>query len=143
MIVAGMKSIAALPNGMLTGKVKVLGFDPATGILSWEGDPDSIGTNHLATIMGGFEITTEMLEMIDIPEFKDAWLDHARKFHTMNSFRVARLRGYASWMDHNPEEGQAAWDSILRGIDRPVYPNTNGAATWNLDAIYLLEVLPL
>ena len=143
MIIAGMNSIAALPNGMLTGKVKVLGFDPATGILSWEGDPDSIGTNHLATIMGGFEVMTEMMEMISVPAFEAAWLEHARKFHTMNGFRVSRLRGFAAWKDHNVEEGQAAWNELLRGIDRPIYPNTNNAATWNLDAIYLLEILPL
>ena len=143
MIVSGMKSIAALPNGMLTGKVKVLGFDPATGVLSWEGDPDSIGTNHLATIMGGFEITMEMFEMVDVPEFKQAWLEHARKYHTMASFRVSRLNGYAAWKDHDVEFARQTWDELLRGIDRPVHPNTNGAATWSLDAIYLLEVLPL
>ena len=143
MIISGMKSIAALPNGMLTGKVKVLGFDPATGVLSWEGDPASVGTNHLAVIMGGFEIMMEMMEMIDVPEFNEAWLDHARKYHTMDNFRVSRLNGYAAWKDHDVEFANQTWEQLLRGIERPVHPNTNGAATWSLDAIYLLEVLPL
>lgn len=143
MILAGMKSIAALPHGMLTGKVKVLGFDPATGVLSWEGDPESVGTNHLATIMGGFEITMEMLEMFDVPEYNKAWLEHARLFHTMDHFRVTRLRAYAAYKDHDPKEASDAWNELLRGIERPVYPNTNNAATWSLDAIYSLEVIPL
>lgn len=143
MIISGMKSIAALPNGLLTGKVKVLGFDPATGVLSWEGDPASVGTNHLAVIMGGFEIMMEMMEMVDVPAFNEAWLDHARKYHTMDGFRVSRLNGYAAWKDHDVEFANQTWDQLLRGIERPVHPNTNGAATWSLDAIYLLEVLPL
>ena len=37
-IIAGMKSISALPHGIFTGP-GVLGFDPATGVLSYEGDP--------------------------------------------------------------------------------------------------------
>lgn len=143
MIIAGMKSIAALPNGLLTGKVKVLGFDPATGVLSWEGDPASIGTNHLMTIMGGFEIMTEMQDMINVPEFNAAWLDHARRYHTMAGFRVGRLNAYAAWKDHDADFARKTWEELLRGIDRPYHPNTNGAATWSLDVIYGLEVLPL
>ena len=27
--------------------------------------------------MGGFEVMNEMIRMIDLPEWKDAWLDHA------------------------------------------------------------------
>ena len=143
MIIAGMNSIAALPNGLLTGKVKVLGFDPATGVLSWEGDPASIGTNHLMTIMGGFEIMTEMQDMINVPEFNAAWLDHARRYHTMAGFRVGRLNAYAAWKDHDADFARKTWEELLRGIDRPYHPNTNGAATWSLDVIYSLEVLPL
>lgn len=143
MIISGMKSIAALPNGLLTGKVKVLGFDPATGVLSWEGDPASIGTNHLMTIMGGFEIMTEMQDMINVPEFNAAWLDHARRYHTMAGFRVGRLNAYAAWKDHDADFARKTWEELLRGIDRPYHPNTNGAATWSLDVIYGLEVLPL
>ncbi len=144
MLIAGMKSIAALPNGLLTSKVKVLGFDPATGVLSWEGDPDSIGTNHLMTIMGGFEIMTEMQDMIEVPEFNAAWLDHARRYHTMAGFRVSRLNAYAAWKDHDADFARKTWEGLLRELDRKPYtPNTNGAATWSLDAIYCLEVLPL
>ena len=44
-IIAGMKSIAALPHGIFTGP-GVLGFDPATGVLSYEGDPDLQRTEH-------------------------------------------------------------------------------------------------
>ena len=121
----------------------MLGFDPATGVLSWEGDPASIGTNHLMTIMGGFEIMTEMQDMINVPEFNAAWLDHARRYHTMAGFRVGRLNAYAAWKDHDADFARKTWEELLRGIDRPYHPNTNGAATCSLDVIYSLEVLPL
>ena len=78
-IIAGMKSIAVLPNRLFTGP-KALGFDPSTGIITTECDPKLETTNHLMTIMGGFEIANEMMRMIDIPEWKDAWLDHAARY---------------------------------------------------------------
>lgn len=32
------------------------------------------------SIMGGFEVMNEMLQMIDIPEWKDAWLDYTIRY---------------------------------------------------------------
>ena len=66
-IIAGMKSISALPNRLFTGP-KALGFDPATGIITTECDPKLETSNHLMTIMGGFEGMNEMMRMIDLPE---------------------------------------------------------------------------
>ena len=50
-IIAGMKSISALPNRLFTGP-KALGFDPDTGIITTECEPKLESTNHLMTIMG-------------------------------------------------------------------------------------------
>lgn len=44
-IIAGMKSISALPNRLFTGP-KALGFDPETGIITTECDPKLESTNH-------------------------------------------------------------------------------------------------
>lgn len=49
-IIAGMKSIVALPNRIFTGPL-ALGYDPATGIITSECDPKLESTNHLMTIM--------------------------------------------------------------------------------------------
>lgn len=95
-IIAGMKSISALPNRLFTGP-KALGFDPETGIITTECDPKLESTNHLMTIMGGFEVANEMMRMIDIPEWKDAWLDHAARYKkkawelSHSRFRISRL----------------------------------------------------
>lgn len=79
-----MNSIASLPNGLFTGN-KALEFYPDTGVITYEGDPTLKNTNHLMTIMGGFELMNEMQGMIDVPAFNQAWLEHARDFKLYNS----------------------------------------------------------
>lgn len=93
-----MKSIATLPNRIFTGP-KALGFDPSTGIITTECDSKLESSNHLMTIMGGFEVMNEMIRMIDLPEWKDAWLDHAARYKQKawelnhSRFRISRLDG--------------------------------------------------
>ena len=169
MIVAGMKSIAALPHGIFTGP-KALGFDPATGIITHEGDTTLQNTNHLLSLMGGFEIVNEMNEMIPLPEWKKVWLHHTRLYHQKaeelngSAFRIPRLPAYAAYHGYNPQAAEEAWRLLLRRdypdtvpalemntVPRPeaLSPllenpgiSTNAVATWSLDAIYLQEVWP-
>ncbi len=166
-IIAGMKSIAALPHGIFTGP-GVLGFDPATGVLSYEGDPGVQHTQHLTTIMGGFQIMNEMMEMIDLPEWNRTWLAFATEYKekaraiTHNSFPVTRLTAYAAAHTGNTKLAAEAWDELwrvwhndkpfeVRKVDVPEVPApvdenpvvcTNDAATWSLAAIYMQEVIP-
>lgn len=163
-IIAGMKSIAALPHGMFTGPL-ALGYDPATGIITSECDTTLLSTNHLMTIMGGFEIMNEMLEMIQLPEWQKVWTDHAARYMYMarkirhNGFRIPRLTAYGAYMQSNAKLVNQAWTELLSDRmqfdSKVIYPpevpepyvenpsvSTNDAATWGLDAIYLLEVLP-
>ena len=69
----------ALPNRIFTGPL-ALGYDPATGIITSECDPKLESTNHLMTIMGGFEVMNEMIRMVDYPEWNEAWLDLAARY---------------------------------------------------------------
>lgn len=161
MIVAGMKSIASLPKRVLQGP-RALGFDPATGIISHEGDTALINTNHLLALMGGFELVNEMNEMLPLPEWKDAWLEYALKYDS--NFRIPRLPAYAAYHAADPDARERAWAQFLRrGYPHSLAPfettmltppevlspqveyrniSTNGVATWSLDAIYLQEVCP-
>ncbi len=166
-IIAGMKSIAALPHGIFTGP-GVLGFDPATGVLSYEGDPDLQSTEHLVTIMGGFQVMNEMLEMIDLPEWNRTWLDFASEYKEKaralkhSSFPVTRLKAYAAYRTGRKDWADEAWDELwhvwsndkpftVNKVDVPEVPApldenpvvcTNDAATWSLAAIYMQEVIP-
>ena len=150
-IVAGMESIAALRHGIFSGP-KALGFDPSTGIITNECDTALQNTNHLLTIMGGFEVMNEMMEMIDLPEWNRTWLNHARDYKrkaleiSNNHFLIPRLSAYAGWLLPSEEHINTAWRDLLRferqgGTTAPVQ-STNDAATWTLDAIFMQEVCP-
>lgn len=168
-IIAGMKSISALPNRLFTGP-KALGFDPETGIITTECDPKLESTNHLMTIMGGFEIANEMMRMIDIPEWKDAWLDHAARYKkkawelSHSRFRISRLMAYAAYHLRDRQMAEEAWMDLFTRLEHTPAPSfrittilppevpapldectsisTNDAALWSLDAIYMQEVIP-
>ncbi len=164
-IQAGMKSIAALPQGMFTGP-GVLGFDPATGVLSWEGDKKLTSTNHLKLIMGGFELMHELMEMVPDKKFEAVYLDHNARYHkvTTNRFRISRLKGYAAAKLHDKALAQETWadmwkysraaqhyrfeahellpPEVPQPLTESVETTTNDCALWSLDAIYLQEVIP-
>jgi len=102
-------------------------------------------TNHLLSIMGGFEVINELMPMMDCKSFEQVWLDHARRYKDMalkisrNKFPVRRLDAYAAWHDREAQRKAAVWSALLeprKGL------STNEAALWSLDAIYMLEVLP-
>ncbi len=163
-ILAGMKSIGQLPHGFFTGPM-TLGYDPATGIVSYEGDTTIQNTNHLMTIMGGFETNLEMMEMIPQSDWESAWLDHAARYSKMGGahFRVPKLTAYAAWKLGNRELAVQAWKELFyaSGAPRPVLTmdkimppwvlepvdeaaiSTNDAATWALNAIFMMEVIPV
>ena len=164
-IEAGMKSISALPHGMFTGP-GVLGFDPATGILSWEGDPEITHTEHLVVIMGGFEIQHEMDEMLPNKAWKKTWLEYCRDYHkqTKNAFRVTRLKAYAAWKLQDKQLAEEAWhdmwthsnkfqhylfdmhhiegSEVPQPLDESPLTTTNDCALWTLEAIFMQEVIP-
>ncbi len=169
-IVAGMKSICALPSRLFTGPL-ALGYDPATGIITTECDSTLQSTNHLMTIMGGFEIMNEMMMMIPMDEWQDAWLDLAKNYKAMalkinhNRFRVSRLQAYAAYKLGDDSLKAEAWYDLFHQLETATAPpfyistilppevpapldecngiSTNDAALWSLDAIYMQEVIPL
>ena len=168
-IIAGMKSICKLPGRMFTGPL-ALGYDPATGIITSECDPNLRTTNHLMTIMGGFEVNNELMNLIPDAEWEDAWLEHATDYKAMarkilrNKFRVSRLAAYSAWQRQDKAAADEAWHDLLTTSEHTVAPpfyiykvdvpdvpapideasqiSTNDAAMWSLDAIYMQEVIP-
>ena len=108
----GMESINSLPHGIFSGP-KALGYDPATGIITWEGDSAMQNTNHLLPIMGGFEMMVEMMLSMPFAENKESkataemwqqtWLDMCSNYKekalriSRNNFRIPRLQAYAYW----------------------------------------------
>lgn len=160
-ILAGMKSILVLPNRIGTGPA-ALGFDPATGVITSECDPNLRSANHLMTIMGGFEVMNEMMCMIDLPKWKDAWLEYAQS--VKNDRYRTRLKAYAAYQVQDEKMAKQLWDDLFSRmggvLGRPLKINTlmppevpapldespgistNDISLWSLDAIYMQEVIP-
>jgi hypothetical protein len=143
-IARGLRSIAALPDGIFTGNL-AKGYNPATGEITYDGDPSVRSTNHLMTIMGGFEVMNELLPLSGDKKFAQTWLDFARRYKQMSLdirhsyFPVRRLESYAAWQDRDPQRTLSAWEALWKHGDST--SNTNDAALWSLDAIYMQEVL--
>lgn len=168
-IKAGMNSICALPSRLFTGPL-ALGYDPATGIITSECDSTLQTTNHLMTIMGGFELNNELMELIPDKDWEEAWLEHATGYKQKsreilhNKFRVSRLQAYSAWKRGDKELAKEAWHDLLTTAEHTEAPrmsvsmiegsevpapmheaspiSTNDAALWSLDAIYMQEVIP-
>ena len=149
----GMESINSLPHGIFSGP-KALGYDPATGIITWEGDTAMQNTNHLLPLMGGFEMMTEMMLSMPFADKKESkataemwqqtWLDMCCEYKdkalkiSQNKFRIPRLQAYAYWFT-----GKEKYRDIVKKDLRIRMPirATNDAATFTLDAIFSKEVM--
>ena len=103
MIHAGMKSLSNLPNGLFTGKGPY-GYDPATGVLTYEGDPEWItNSNHLANLQSSVEIFIEALDECGTPEFIKTYLDYANWYEVPRDDKIRELpenAKYKNWWGH-------------------------------------------
>jgi hypothetical protein len=130
-IMTGLRSVSEMPDGIFTGN-KAWGYDPATGRMSYEGPAGMVHTNHLATIMGGFEVMTELLDMFgsqpSVSMFKPVWLDFALRYKPMslsvgrNHFPVRRLLAYGAWQTRSPQLAAEAWHDLWNRIEHAEAP---------------------
>ncbi len=84
-IVAGMRTIAAAPRGWFTGGAP---FDLATG--RFVNVPDQVSISHLNGVFGVFEITAELLELLDEPAYRECWLDYCQYYNAPDAEFQAR-----------------------------------------------------
>ena len=129
-ISTGLESISQMPDGLFTGN-KALGYYPDTGRITYEGDSTVRHTNHLETIMGGFEVMNELLDVVPPTvrrQFLPVWLDYARRYKPMardishNRFPVRRLLAYAAWQLRSPELAAEAWNDLWNRIEHAEAP---------------------
>lgn len=88
-----MADIGALPKGFLTGEAL---YDLDTGRFAT--DRDRISVSHLSAVFGLVEICSELISLVDIPAFTEAWVQ------------------YCSLFLASPEEQKAAVGQTLTGI---------------------------
>lgn len=119
-IVTGMKSIGAMPHGWFNSGG---GYDPATGKLYPHNDHDS--ASHLNAVFGAVEISAELLQLLDVPEYDRAWLQYCEVYNAdpaeqrrlygkafeNRTLRQghSRLTAYAAMRKKDPQLAARAW----------------------------------
>lgn len=124
----GMADLSRLPNGLYTGE-GFLGYDPSTGDITYEGDPESVDTRGtLADIMGGFETMMELYPAMLDRDFNKAYLTYAKFYnipadHPMRSLpenepykkwycrgKLPRICGFAARELDDDQLARLAWE---------------------------------
>jgi hypothetical protein len=144
-IYAGMDSLLAMPFGFRSGKNLVFGYDPANGKLYQVSD--ELGSYNLPTIMGGAEVMFELNQMIDRPDWKQAWLQYCRlgrapaevlardkQTHSEgadasyvgeagNTYGIARLAAYTYSQTKSPAYADVAINAMVGQITGTLSPH--------------------
>ncbi len=126
----GFDSIVNMKYGLFSGP-GVLGFYPESGrLVNDTGQPDDHHTSHLVMIMGGAEVSFELLDLIDHKGFKEAFLEYSRLYslsqdapgRTASDGEIgdgnfkswhARLLAYAAVELDDPKLAAQAWENFL------------------------------
>jgi hypothetical protein len=149
-ILAGMKSMEAMPHGFRTGRNLLMGFDPATGVLTAR--DTTLGKYNLSTIMGGAELMAELNLSIDDPAWKKTWTDFCAD--SGEAISLGKMQAYAYAVTRDPTLARSAVASLRAGhaarfghVDPPdaLAPmedgtDTNGSSQNSLNAIAVLEL---
>lgn len=125
-LVAGMDSIGRLKRGWLAGSAP---YDLKSG--RFMGPGDDISISHLNAVFGALEVNAELLQLLDVPRYKAAWLDYCRwfnatpqaweaQFHRPYGKRNlqeghSRLTAYVARETGDTELAVRAWQEFLSG----------------------------
>ncbi|WP_205864650.1 Tat pathway signal sequence domain protein [Planctomonas sp. JC2975] len=81
-----MEDIGSLPHGFLTGEAL---YDLSTG--RFETTRDRISVSHLSAVFGLVEMCSELIALVDVPGFRDAWLQYCRLFLATDEEQLAAV----------------------------------------------------
>lgn len=135
-LLAGMRSMGEQPYGFFTtGSTLNL----LTGAFHAPEKP-GVGVSHLNAVFGLVEVCAELIQLLDVPEFKKVWLDYCEIYNGDDALQRARLgttltRGpltqghsrltaYVAKMNGDPALAERAWAEFRRepssGRDEPM-----------------------
>ncbi|MFC7531834.1 hypothetical protein [Actinoplanes sp. GCM10030250] len=75
-LLATMRTIGRMPNGFVTGAGL---YDIDTG--EFATTAKTVSVSHLSAMFGQVEICAELIALVDLPEFENAWLQYCRLFN--------------------------------------------------------------
>jgi hypothetical protein len=166
-LIGTMETIAAMPNGFVTGSGR---YDLDTGRFAPVTEK-KVDVSHLSAMFGLVEICAEVIDLVDLPAFENAWLQYCRLFNATREEQAAecgasfgnlilrqghsRLTAYAAARLHRDDLAARAWQEFYTGDGYgPDLPwkstrvtstlNPTESATWistNTTALYGLAAI--
>ncbi|MDN3264648.1 Tat pathway signal sequence domain protein [Streptomyces sp. CSDS2] len=85
-VLSTMAGIAAQPNGFVQGSGL---YDLDTGEFA-VADKPAVSVSHLSAVFGLNELCAELIHLVDMPKFKEAYLDYCRYFNATKAEQAAR-----------------------------------------------------
>ncbi|WP_381563142.1 Tat pathway signal sequence domain protein [Streptomyces eurythermus] len=85
-VLSTMAGIAAQPNGFVQGSGL---YDLDTGEFA-VADKPAVSVSHLSAVFGLNELCAELIHLVDMPKFKEAYLDYCRYFNATKAEQTAR-----------------------------------------------------
>ncbi|MFJ3305569.1 Tat pathway signal sequence domain protein [Streptomyces sp. NPDC086549] len=85
-VLSTMEGIAAQPNGFVQGSGL---YDLDTGRFATAGTP-VVSVSHLSAVFGLNELCAELIHLIDMPKFSEAYFDYCRYFNATKAEQAAR-----------------------------------------------------
>ncbi|MEW2120382.1 Tat pathway signal sequence domain protein [Streptomyces sp. NPDC005474] len=85
-VLSTMETIAAQPNGFVQGSGL---YDLDTGKFAVATAP-VVGVSHLSAVFGLNELCAELIDLVDMPEFNEAYFDYCRYFNATKAEQAAR-----------------------------------------------------
>ena len=122
----GMRTIGTQPHGFFTTGATVNLENGAFEVPQQGG----IGISHLNAVFGLPEVCAELIRLLDVPEFKRAWLDYCELYNAPEdeqkrrlgqSFRGnlgqghSRLTAYAAHLQKDAALARRAWAEFFKG----------------------------
>ncbi|MEU7559307.1 hypothetical protein [Streptomyces eurythermus] len=120
-VLSTMAGIAAQPNGFVQGSGL---YDLDTGEFA-VADKPAVSVSHLSAVFGLNELCAELVHLVDMPKFKEAYLDYCRYFNATKAEQTARygtnfgtlllfqghsrLDAYAAVQTGDPALAKRAW----------------------------------
>jgi hypothetical protein len=133
-LVSSMKAIGGMPQGWFSDGP--ICYDPETGKL-YARKECGVGVSHLQAVFGAVEFCAELLQLLDVPEFSDAWLRYCELYSASpeeqaralggslsgNVLTVAhsRLTAFAARQKSDERLAHRAWKEFFEGDGRPLW----------------------
>jgi hypothetical protein len=132
-----MRTIAQQPHGFFTGSAEM---ELNTGKFAMA-PKDKISASHLSAVFGLAEICTELVDVVNMPEFEKAWLQYCELYNAPPEEQAAalgksigkmnleqghaRLTAFAAIHKNDPKLAARAWKEFFGGVAGIRNPSQN------------------